>query len=68
MRLSDLLDGEMQLRNAAGRDPQIAGLTADSRRVARGFVFAALPGAKQDGRSFGGDALRSGAAAVLAAR
>ena len=67
MRLSDILDGEMQLRNAAGRDPQIAGLTADSRRVARGFVFAALPGAKQDGRSFVGEALRSGAAAVLAA-
>jgi UDP-N-acetylmuramoyl-L-alanyl-D-glutamate--2,6-diaminopimelate ligase len=67
MRLSDLLDGEMQLRNAAGRDPQIAGLTADSRSVARGFVFAALPGAKLDGRSFVGEALRSGAAAVLAA-
>ncbi len=67
MRLSEILDGEMQLRNAAGRDPQIDGLTADSRRVARGFVFAALPGAKQDGRSFVGEALRSGAAAILAA-
>ena len=67
MRLSQLLDGEMQLRNAAGRDPEIAGLSADSRRVARGFLFAALPGAKQDGRSFVGEALRAGASAILAA-
>jgi UDP-N-acetylmuramoyl-L-alanyl-D-glutamate--2,6-diaminopimelate ligase len=67
MRLTQLLDGEMHLRNAAGRDPEIAGLTADSRKAARGYVFAALPGAKLDGRGFVGEALRGGAAAILAA-
>jgi UDP-N-acetylmuramoyl-L-alanyl-D-glutamate--2,6-diaminopimelate ligase len=44
----------------------ITGLTADSRRVAPGFLFAALPGARIDGRGFIADAVASGAAAILA--
>jgi UDP-N-acetylmuramoyl-L-alanyl-D-glutamate--2,6-diaminopimelate ligase len=44
----------------------ITGLTADSRRVAPGFLFAALPGARADGRRFIADAVASGAAAILA--
>ena len=44
----------------------ITGLTADSRRVAPGFLFAALPGADHDGRAFIADAVARGAAAVLA--
>ncbi len=52
---------------AAGLPPvTISGLTADSRAVAPGFLFAALPGAKQDGRRFIADAVARGAAAVLA--
>ncbi|MBS0559701.1 MAG: UDP-N-acetylmuramoyl-L-alanyl-D-glutamate--2,6-diaminopimelate ligase [Proteobacteria bacterium] len=46
--------------------PEIAGITADSRRVRPGFLFAALPGAAQDGRAFIADAVARGAAAVLA--
>ena len=46
--------------------PVIAGLTADSRAVGPGFLFAALPGAKSDGRAFIGQAVARGAAAVLA--
>jgi len=45
---------------------QIFGITADSRAVLPGFMFAALPGAKQDGRRFIGDAVARGAVAVLA--
>ena len=45
---------------------EIAGLTADSRRVAPGFLFAALPGLRADGRAFIADAVARGAAAVLA--
>ncbi|MBL8808427.1 MAG: UDP-N-acetylmuramoyl-L-alanyl-D-glutamate--2,6-diaminopimelate ligase [Rhodospirillales bacterium] len=67
MKLSSLLDHETSLRNAAGRDPEIAGVTADSRKVERGYLFAALAGSKSDGRAFVGEALRQGAAAVLAA-
>jgi UDP-N-acetylmuramoyl-L-alanyl-D-glutamate--2,6-diaminopimelate ligase len=47
-------------------DPDIAGMTADSRAVGPGFLFAALPGTRVDGRHFIADALARGAAAVLA--
>ncbi|HEX4616669.1 MAG TPA: UDP-N-acetylmuramoyl-L-alanyl-D-glutamate--2,6-diaminopimelate ligase [Stellaceae bacterium] len=46
-------------------DPEIVGLTADSRNVQPGFLFAALPGTRQDGRSFAADALARGAVAIL---
>ncbi len=45
---------------------EISGLTADSRAVKPGYLFAALPGVKSDGRSFIGQAIRNGAAAILA--
>jgi len=48
---------------AAGVNP--VGITADSRRVAAGEVFAAWPGFLTDGRSFIGAAVERGAAAVL---
>ncbi len=51
-------------RNADGLD--IAGITADSRRVAPGYLFAALPGSRADGRRFIADAVSRGAVAVLA--
>jgi len=47
-------------------DPEIAGLTADSRAVKPGDLFAALPGGKADGASFIRDAIARGAVAVLA--
>jgi UDP-N-acetylmuramoyl-L-alanyl-D-glutamate--2,6-diaminopimelate ligase len=47
-------------------DPEIAGLTADSRAVKPGDLFAALPGGKADGSSFIADAIARGAVAVLA--
>jgi UDP-N-acetylmuramoyl-L-alanyl-D-glutamate--2,6-diaminopimelate ligase len=67
MRLSLLLDPEIVLANDGGADPQIAGVTADSRAVAKGHVFAAFAGSKHDGKAFVGEALRKGAAAILAA-
>jgi UDP-N-acetylmuramoyl-L-alanyl-D-glutamate--2,6-diaminopimelate ligase len=45
---------------------EIAGVTADSRAVVPGDLFAALPGTRVDGRSFIADAVRRGAVAVLA--
>ena len=44
----------------------ITGLTADSRAVTPGCLFAALPGMKVDGRLFIADAVERGAAAILA--
>jgi len=46
--------------------PDITALTADSRTVRPGALFAALPGLVHDGRGFIGAALDAGAAAVLA--
>jgi UDP-N-acetylmuramoyl-L-alanyl-D-glutamate--2,6-diaminopimelate ligase len=43
----------------------ITGLASDSRRVKPGFLFAALPGGRADGRDFVADAVRRGAVAVL---
>lgn len=59
-RLTDLLG--LQLAT----NPTITGLTADSRKVGPGMLFAALPGTKADGRAFIADALAKGCAAVLA--
>lgn len=47
-------------------DPEISGITPDSRDVREGFLFAALPGAKADGEAFIPQAEKMGAAAVLA--
>ena len=46
-------------------DPDIRGLTADSRAVESGFLFAALPGTKVHGKVFVGDAVKRGAVALL---
>lgn len=45
---------------------EIAGLTSDSRQVKPGFLFAALPGSRADGRDFIGGAIERGAVAILA--
>lgn len=60
MRLSTLVAGV-----AAGTDPEITGVTADSRAVKPGYLFAALPGAKLDGATFVKDAIAKGAVAIL---
>ena len=46
-------------------DPEIVGLTADSRQVRPGFLFAALRGAHRDGRAFAAEAVAKGAVAIL---
>jgi len=52
----------------AGGGPQVTGVHLDSRQVGAGDLFAALPGARDDGSRFAADALARGAAAVLAPR
>ena len=67
MILSDLLPEE------AARAPRLAttdvsGLTADSRKVERGFAFFAIPGRKADGLQFVPQAVAKGAAVIVAER
>ena len=52
---------------ALPRDPIVAGLTLDSRKVRPGFLFAAISGSTADGASFVADAVERGAQAILAA-
>ena len=64
MNLSMLVGPEMAIPSGCdGID--IAGLTADSREVRPGWLFAALRGSKADGGRFAADALAKGAAAIL---
>ena len=58
-RLSELVKKDL------AQDPLIEGITADSRSVRPGWLFAALPGATADGKAFVPQALARGAAAVL---
>ena len=69
MRLTELVKGmgTRLEKQAAEADREIAGLTSDSRRVKPGTLFAALPGARGDGRAFVADAIARGATAVLVA-
>jgi UDP-N-acetylmuramoyl-L-alanyl-D-glutamate--2,6-diaminopimelate ligase len=65
MRLGDLALNDFPISPDAG-DVDISGLTADSRAVGPGFLFAALKGAAADGGRFAPEAVKRGAAAVLA--
>jgi UDP-N-acetylmuramoyl-L-alanyl-D-glutamate--2,6-diaminopimelate ligase len=53
---------------AAAPDVAVRGVTHDSRRVAPGYVFVALPGQRFDGHRFVPDAVKRGAVAVVGAR
>ena len=61
MRLNDLFPDHA----GPGGDVEVTGITADSRRVAPGYVFAAMQGVATDGRNFIASALEAGAVAVL---
>ncbi len=63
MRLAALSDDRLRLIGSG--DTEIRGLTADSRAVQPGDLFAALPGTRTDGARYLADALAAGAVAVL---
>jgi UDP-N-acetylmuramoyl-L-alanyl-D-glutamate--2,6-diaminopimelate ligase len=65
MKLGDLVPADVALP-AGAATLDVAGLTADSRAVAPGFLFAALAGTATDGARFAGDAVKRGAVAILA--
>ncbi|MEX2318474.1 MAG: Mur ligase domain-containing protein, partial [Bauldia sp.] len=59
MLLGDLVPAEVSLADAA-RSLEIVGVSADSRSVAPGFLFAALKGTEADGTRFAVEAVRRG--------
>ena len=68
MQLIELFAGEMEevTYGVEAKAVEITGLTADSRAVGPGFLFAALPGTQTDGQRFIDKAIAAGAAAILA--
>lgn len=60
MKLSALID-----INANSVDPEVTGITEDSRQVKSGYVFAALSGLRHNGALFIEDAVNAGASAIL---
>jgi UDP-N-acetylmuramoyl-L-alanyl-D-glutamate--2,6-diaminopimelate ligase len=61
--LRDLLEGMTRVPGVANRE--VRGLQTDSRRVQNGDLFLAVPGMLADGRDFIGDAVASGACAIV---
>ena len=47
-------------------DVTVTGVSHDSRAVARGAIFVAVPGHRVDGAAFAADAIRRGAVAIVA--
>jgi len=63
--LSQIITNLKVLERIGSEDPDISGLTYDSRQVTPGDLFFALPGLHTDGARFIPDALNRGASAVI---
>ena len=70
MKLKDLLtslpEGAVALPDEGVASLAVSGLSADSRKVAPGHLFFALPGVKTDGARYAAEAALRGAVAVVA--
>ncbi len=64
MKLTEFLGRDARADASAGA-VDIVGITADSRAVKPGYLFAAMPGSKLDGARFVAQAIEAGATAVL---
>ncbi|HEY5150137.1 MAG TPA: UDP-N-acetylmuramoyl-tripeptide--D-alanyl-D-alanine ligase [Mycobacterium sp.] len=69
-RIAEIVGGELaDISPAEAAERRVTGTVEfDSRAVAPGGLFLALPGARSDGHDFAAAAVGAGAAAVLAAR
>jgi UDP-N-acetylmuramoyl-L-alanyl-D-glutamate--2,6-diaminopimelate ligase len=66
MILRDLLSSLEKVTVSGSLDTDVHALTASSREVAPGMIFAAIRGTSIDGHRFINDALTAGASAILA--
>ena len=55
MKLSTLLEGTVH-QNLLVRDVEITGITMDSRKVARGWMFVCIDGRNKDGHRYAAQA------------
>jgi UDP-N-acetylmuramoyl-L-alanyl-D-glutamate--2,6-diaminopimelate ligase len=68
MKLGDVVGGAYAGAAGSNAELEITGISSDSRSVASGNLFFALPGTKADGASFAREAAAKGAAAVVTGR
>jgi len=68
LHLSSLLEKMPQIECQHHADPVIKMLSADSRSIEPGGLFAALPGTHIDGAAFIADAVAAGAVAIICAQ
>ncbi|QRN99890.1 UDP-N-acetylmuramoyl-L-alanyl-D-glutamate--2,6-diaminopimelate ligase [Archangium violaceum] len=66
MKLTDVLAGCGAEQTSGGRTSvDVTGVSQDSRKVKPGDLFVAVPGSKEDGAQFVGEAVSRGAVAVV---
>jgi UDP-N-acetylmuramoyl-L-alanyl-D-glutamate--2,6-diaminopimelate ligase len=65
MRLDYLLNGLSILEHHGKENPEIKGLTSDSRAVKKGYLFVAVKGSNQDGHRYLAHAVQRGAHALV---
>ena len=68
MRLTRLIEAVPVVLGRIGGDVEIHGIVADSRKARPGVLFVAIPGVNVDGHRFIGEALITGAVAVVGER
>ncbi len=64
MRVSEVIDG-LAIKKQSEEDPEVVGISQDSRFVQEGYLFVALVGKTFDGRAFISDAMDKGAVGVM---
>ena len=65
MRLKKLLQSLKGARLVRAANPEISGISENSKRVQPGHLFVCIPGAKRDGKAFAVEAVAKGAAALV---
>jgi len=65
LRFAQLVPENETIRRLGPPDVEVTGLTYRSQQVKPGWLFAAIPGAKVDGRRFIPDAIENGAVALI---
>lgn len=65
MKLRDIIDGLSGKKVTGSENPDITGITADSRKVRPGYLYIAVVGEKEDGHRYLSDALERGARVLV---
>lgn len=65
MKLDEIVKAINPIAVTGSLNREILGIAYDSRQVRSGYLFAALPGYREDGKNFIGDAVDRGAVAVV---